>query len=99
VFTPTLVPYSFLYCFLTDEKQFEFYGRKADGAAYPAINPSIIMDIELVIPTDEILKLFHSVADNLYLRMHNNLEENKSLSQIRDSLLPKLMTGTIEVKA
>ena len=99
VFTPTSVPYSFLYCFLTDDRQFEFYGRKADGAAYPAINPSIIMGIDLIIPTDEILKLFHSVANNLYLRMNGNLEENKNLAQIRDDLLPNLMTGKIEVKA
>lgn len=99
VFTATLVPYSFLYCFLTNEEQIEYYGRMADGAAYPAINQSVIMNIDLVIPANDVLKLFNDVTGNLYLKIYENLEENKALTQLRDTLLPKLMTGKIEVKA
>ena len=70
----------------------------ADGAAYPAINQAVIMNIDLVIPSTEDLKLFNDVAENLYLKIYENFEQNKSLTQIRDSLLPKLMTGKIAVK-
>jgi type I restriction enzyme S subunit len=98
VFSPISVPFSFLYCLLTSSEQMEFYGKMADGATYPAINPSIIMNIELAIPSDEVLQLFHLVIGNLYLKINQNFEENRTLNQLRDGLLPKLMTGQIEVK-
>ncbi|MFZ5430336.1 MAG: restriction endonuclease subunit S [Bacteroidota bacterium] len=97
VFSPISVPFSFLYFFLTGSEQLEFYGKMADGAAYPAINQSVIMEMDLVIPTNEVLELFHSVAGNSLIKYHNNLEENIILIQIRDTLLPKLMSGKLEV--
>lgn len=99
VFTPTEVPFSFLYCLLTSDEQIEYYGRMADGAAYPAINPAVIMNIDFIIPSDEVLEMYNNVVENFYFRINDNLEENKTLTQIRDNLLPKLMTGKIEIKA
>lgn len=98
VFSPTLVPFSFLYCFLTNREQINYYGRVADGGAYPAINPSIIMNISVIIPPEEILDLFHILVGSVYERIYANIEENRTLTAIRDGLLPKLMTGKIEVK-
>jgi type I restriction enzyme S subunit len=98
VFSPISVPFSFLYIFLTNSDQLEFYGKMADGAAYPAINQSVIMDMDLTIPTNEILELFHSVVGNSLLKHHYNLAENKLLTQTRDTLLPKLMSGQLEIQ-
>ena len=98
VFTATSVPFSFLYCFLTDEKQIEYYGKMADGAAYPAINQNVIMKMNLVVPTNDILKSYNDVVENFYLKMYENLKANKSLTATRDTLLPKLMSGKIEIK-
>jgi type I restriction enzyme S subunit len=98
VFTPTSVPFSFLYLFLTNEEQLEFYGKMADGAAYPAINPSVIMNMGINLPSNEILEMFHNITGNLLKKAFNNLAENKILSETRDTLLPKLMSGKIEVK-
>ncbi|MCX6256608.1 MAG: restriction endonuclease subunit S [Bacteroidia bacterium] len=97
VFTATSVPFSFLYCFLTDDEQIEYYGRMADGAAYPAINPSIIMNLDYKVPSGDVLHLFNDIAENQYSRMYENLIENQTLTQIRDSLLPRLMTGKLEI--
>lgn len=97
VFSPISVPFSFLYFFLTNSEQLEFYGKMADGAAYPAINQSVIMDMDLIIPTNEVLELFQSVAGNSLIKSHNNLVENKILTQSRDTLLPKLISGQLEV--
>ena len=98
VFTPTKVPFSFLYCFLTNDEQMEYYGRMADGAAYPAINPSVIMNIDVAIPSKDALARFDDVCEPLLLKIHENLKENKALAEIRDNLLPKLMTGRFEPK-
>jgi len=97
VFTATTVPYPFLYCFLTDDEQIDFYGKMADGAAYPAINPSIIMNMEIVLPSKEVLEQFNDTVVDMYSKIYENLNENNTLTQIRDTLLPKLMTGTIRV--
>lgn len=97
VFSPTSVPFTFLYLFLTNEEQLEFYGKMADGGAYPAINPSVIMNMEINLPTNEILEMFHNITGNLLIKAFNNLAENKILSETRDTLLPKLMRGKIEI--
>ena len=99
VFTAMSVPFSFLYIFLTDMEQLTYYGRVADGGAYPAINQSVIMEIDLNLPSNAVLKQFHSFAEPIFERIGLNLKENQTLTQIRDGLLPKLMSGKIRVSA
>ena len=97
VFSPAKVPYSFLYLLLTDSEKLEYYGHVADGAAYPAINPNLIMEMDLVIPEDRILNQFHSVTESIFYKMFLAEQESQFLTQIRDNLLPKLMRGEIDV--
>ncbi len=98
VFSPISVPYSYLYILLTNDEQLEFYGKMADGAAYPAINQSIVMNIDIDLPTNEVLEMFHNASSNLFEKIFRNLEENKNLTATRDTLLPKLIGGKIEIK-
>lgn len=97
VFTPTHAPYGFLYLFLTDDKKLEYYGHVADGGAYPAIRPELIMEMDLVIPDDETLTVFQEVIEPFFETISKNLEESQTLTQVRDRLLPKLMRGEVEV--
>lgn len=97
VFSPTTVPFSYLYIFLTNDDQLEFYGKMADGGAYPAINQSVIMNMEVTLPTKEILQMYHNVSGNLLIRISENLEANKILEKTRNTLLPKLMSGKLEL--
>lgn len=97
IFSPTKVPPSFLYLFLTSSEKLEYYGHVADGGAYPAINPGLIMDIDIIIPDNDALKLFLSVTDRLFQEIDNNHNQSSTLAQTRDTLLPKLMSGEIEV--
>lgn len=97
VFTPTEVPFSFLYLLLTNDEQLEFYGKMADGAAYPAINQSVIMDIDCVLPDQKTIQLFHEVVNNFFLKVYENLLLNEKLAQTRDTLIPKLMSGQLEI--
>ena len=99
VFSPTTVPFSYLYIFLTNDEQLEFYGRMADGAAYPAINQSVIMNMEIILPTKDLLEIYQDVSGNLLIRIFENLEANKTLTQTRDTLLPKLMSGKLKTQA
>ncbi|MCK9295184.1 MAG: restriction endonuclease subunit S [Desulfobulbaceae bacterium] len=99
VFSPVAVPPSFLYLLLTSSEKLEYYGHVADGGAYPAINPNLIMDIDIVIPGEDALNDFQSVADSLFKKIDNNNRQSATLAKIRDVLLPKLMNGEIPVGA
>ncbi|MDI9319563.1 MAG: restriction endonuclease subunit S [Phycisphaerales bacterium] len=98
VFSPLKVPFSFLHLFLTDEVSFKYYGQVANGGAYPAINPITIMEMDLIIPDDEILSDFHKIVEPFFIQIQQNIEENQSLINLRDTLLPKLMKGEIEIQ-
>ena len=85
------------YLILTDEVQLNYYGQVSNGGAYPAINPKTIMEMELLIPHENMLIKFHSIVQSFLERMYQNEKEVKTLTTLRDSLLPKLMKGEIAV--
>jgi len=97
VFSPITVPSSFLYLFLTASEQLEYYGHVADGGAYPAINSNLIIDIDLVVPSTDVLNDFQSIVESLFEALDNNNSQSTIIAQTRDVLLPKLMSGEIEV--
>ena len=74
-----------------------YYGQVANGGAYPAINPNVIMDMDVIIPKDTVLNKFHKITEPLFLQYYTNEQENQTLIALRDSLLPKLMKGEIEI--
>lgn len=59
--------------------------------------PKETLKYQLVIPTENIVKGFSQLVDPIYARMKNNLVECRRLISLRDSLLPKLMSGEIRV--
>ena len=54
--------------------------------------------MDILIPPFEIMKKFTSVADSIFVQIIVNESENTTLAAIRDALLPKLMTGELEVE-
>jgi type I restriction enzyme S subunit len=64
-----------------------------------AINSKIIKEMEVLIPDSKIEKQFQEVIKPIFEKLKTNSQEIETLTQIRDSLLPKLMTGKIEIQA
>lgn len=62
------------------------------------LNISKIRDFKITVPSDKTIKEFSKIAEKIYLNKANNSIEIEKLSAIRDSLLPKLMSGEIRVK-
>ena len=71
---------------------------KANGSTFQEISKSSFKEIETSIPEQGLLKLFDEVVYPIFERIVANEIQTKTLTQIRDGLLPKLMTGKIEVK-
>ena len=98
VVSPKTVPWSYLHVALTDPSIFEELGRLADGGAYPAVRPEIIAALELPKLSDEDLRTFHEVVAPLLERAAANRNESQTLAELRDTLLPKLLSGELRVR-
>jgi type I restriction enzyme S subunit len=86
-----------VYLITTSEENINRLTHLADGAAYPAVLPNVVTDEICLLPTEDVIKSFHNVVGPLFDLIISNRDENVNLSKIRDSLLPKLMTGKIRV--
>ena len=67
------------------------------GSAQPLINQTSIKTLRLIIPPHENIDNFSKNIRSILSKIQSNMNENRSLSKIRDSLLPKLMSGKIRV--
>lgn len=67
------------------------------GSTQPLITQTDIKNTILIIPTDEIMSMYEEKAGSLMGRWYLNKAENSRLSLLRDTLLPKLMSGEIEL--
>lgn len=66
------------------------------GSAVPSMTTDILNSMKVVIPTAEWLEKFEQILLPLYSQMFQNAAQSKTLAQLRDTLLPKLMNGGIE---
>ena len=67
------------------------------GSAVPSMTTDILNAMELYIPDAETLKHFESIVGPMYRAMQHNSEESKELAAARDTLLPRLMSGELDV--
>lgn len=88
-------PFSFIYNFLLNSKQ-DIISR-AVGSAQQNISQQLLLQYKLVIPPSELVQEYHRIVFPLFQKIQDNIEENESLKELRDSLLPKLMSGEIIV--
>lgn len=86
----------YLYCYLKD---FNYQTMGSTSSIATAVNSKIIKAMPFVIPTDAELVSFHSATAPMFEMIKTRQRENTRLVELRDSLLPKLMSGEIDVSA
>lgn len=69
----------------------------ANGSTFLEISKSVFRGIEIVIPPKDILNKFETQVKPIFQQIVYNEQENQTLIALRDSLLPKLMKGEIEI--
>ena len=84
-----------LYTLINLKKSFDIYN--AEGTVFGAINKDSLNSIEVIIPTKERIYKFEKIAYNLDKMIRLNTIEIQNLQKLRDTLLPKLMSGEIDV--
>lgn len=85
---------NYLYCTLT---YFNYSDLGSTSSIATAINSKIVKSIKIGIPSDEQLSKFNNLTTAMFKTIKNNESENIKLSNLRDTLLPKLMNGEIDL--
>ncbi len=95
--TPITVPYTFLHQAVTTEAFVGYLTNHATGAAYPAVNAADFENAELSLPPKSLLERFHDLVEPLERAKQNFHARIPVLKKTRDLLLPKLISGELDV--
>ena len=68
------------------------------GSAVPSMTTEILNNMEVAIPSADTLKEFDEIATSFYSEVAHAKKESRALAAMRDALLPKLMSGEIDVE-
>ena len=68
-----------------------------EGTVFGSINKKTLSAIQILLPSDGIVEQFNNVASSFDDRIRSLSDENSRLSTLRDTLLPRLMSGELEV--
>ncbi len=71
--------------------------KLANGSVFNNLKTDILKEYKFLNPDDSTLQRFNDIADVMMDKINNNTLENKYLEYIRDTLLPKLMNGEIDL--
>lgn len=88
----------FLWCFISSDIFDDIKNNLCNGTTMEAINNNSLNKIELIFPTIDILNKFNNLVSSSFKLIAKNNYENEQLANLRDTLLPKLMSGELDVE-
>lgn len=92
----SVTPYVyFYYLYLTDN--IENINNLKRGSAQPHVYPKDLMELKIPDFDEKLIKKFTEIVSPIFVCISDNTKQVKTLSQIRDSLLPRLMSGKLRV--
>ncbi|MGT2928977.1 restriction endonuclease subunit S [Streptococcus dentasini] len=94
-----LAPSSFFLYFLLlyDGNKQALFSRASSKAAQPGLNQTEVKTLPILLPTTEEITKFDNTIAPIMHQIAKNANENRKLSTLRDTLLPKLLSGEISV--
>ena len=98
VIRPKKLPASFLYNFSTTEYFVQYLVNHTRGSAYPAVNVSDFKNAPILVPDEKLVEKFDQVTWSNFLQKDKLSRKNKKLKETRDLLLPKLISGKIDIE-
>lgn len=91
--------YPFIYLTISQQCFTDAAVAVAGGAAYPAVNQTDFERIKITVPTQELMDNFSDIFFKNFIVKGLLQKENQRLREARDILLPRLMTGMIDVES
>ena len=93
---PTLAGTAFIYCFLKEATQ--EIENKATGSTFKEASGALMKSLSAIIPASVVLDKFENLMSPILKQQETVEEEISRLAELRDTLLPKLMSGELKVK-
>lgn len=78
-------------------KVYDYQSMGNTSSIANAVNSKIIKVMKIVLPSDYTLERFYDIVNPIMVKIKNKQKENRNLSEIRDSLLPRLVNGEVRV--
>ena len=94
---PEIISTTFIYYLLKSRLFSSFIAARTEGSVIPHLYQKDFMEFEFPLPAASEMAKFEAITEPMFSKITNNLNENKRLSSLRDALLPKLMSGEIDV--
>lgn len=88
----------YLYFWLSSPPILEAMRRSGTGVAIPGLNSTAVKTLPIIVPPFDVVEQFTSVAEPLVLSVLATARETRSLATLRDTLLPKLLSGELRVR-
>ena len=87
----------YIYYFL--KSNYELIDSLASGSTFKEISGSAMKNVPVLVPDEQTLLDFQSFCFGIFDKQEKLEEENRNLASLRDTLLPKLMSGEIDVES
>ena len=93
----TKVTPAYLYSFFIGNWHNEYYSKRIQQAVQANLSLTTIKSLPIAVLNDTTMSNYDKLVSPLFALMKNNEEENRRLSKLRDALLPRLMSGELDV--
>ena len=89
----------YLFSLFTSSAFASIYGTLVTGTtgSHQRIHPESVLDMKIVIPSAALIQAFTDIAKPMFDRINRNTEQSRTLANLRDTLLPKLLSGELSV--
>ena len=93
----TKITPAYLYSFFIGNWHNEYYSKRIQQAVQANLSLTTIKSLPIAVLNNTTMSNYDKLVSPLFALMKNNEEENRRLSKLRDALLPKLMSGELDV--
>lgn len=94
---PLLVGREFAFQLVSDSSFYQYLQGVSSKAVQSGFSKAELGQYKVVVPTDEILKVYEGVGESVWVRVKANRQQAQTLTQLRDTLLPRLISGQLRL--
>lgn len=92
--------FGFIFCYLKSHQVTQELANASGGTSgsHQRVSPDDIFNLSFLMPPKEKMEQFHLISKEYFQKIKSNTQQIRTLTQLRDTLLPKLMSGEVQVK-
>lgn len=93
--------FGFIYCFLKSFQVTQELSNASGGTSgsHQRVNPEDIFNLSFLFPSNPLIEKFDTITKDFWTKIKLNTNQIRTLTKLRDTLLPKLMSGEIKINA